>query len=852
MADYPLLFFPEPQGLNRVGRSFPPRKIHYPSSERQAERLSPLFDSLRRALEARRIEIQQTPESIDPEQVIVFETIGSVDDFLTAIKNTEGLEWMGEIELDDLQPTEDFYFENEEDRGKSLTGRLFLTMTNQRALNEMLSLWQQYSDNPDIKFRRGFAGFKSLFQKLRNIRRWDVQDRLIETGILDFWHQQIENEESIIRFELQLWYSDSEAKRQQSHLTIISLIKSLGGQHITTSVVQEISYHALLVELPVNEIQNIIDNPSSQLVRCEKIMFFRPSGQIAVKVDYEESETLKIDRIVESQPSGQPIVALLDGMPMENHCLLANRLMVDDPDNYAENYEAQYRVHGTGMSSLIIHGDLNDNNSPITTPLYVRPIMKLKMWLNDRIECIPDNELFVDLLHRAVKRIFEGDSDSDPIKSIKIINLSIGDSSLLFYHTMSPVARLLDWLSFQYDVLFIISAGNHLHNIELPILYRDFKLLNDLNKEKIIYQKIVEDMRNRRLLSPSESINNITVGSIHRDNSALRAYDRRINPSSKLLPNVHSAFGGGYRKAIKPDMVFDGGRQFFKEVFLENNPTPLVFSCNRIEPGQLLAAPSSERGKTIFARGTSNATALITRGAIRISETLKDIFQDDYNSPVYSQYIPLLIKVMLAHGCSWGDIETNLYQVLEGSYTKSDIKEIITRWIGYGFPDIDKIVECTAQRVTILGFGELEADKIHLFRLPLPPSLSARPEKRKLTITLGWFSPVASNTQRYRVGSLFFEAQNDLLGVKRDDLDYYSVRRGTLQHEVFVGERAVPFEDESSLGIQVICKKDAGNFTGVIPYAIAVTLEIAEEVNLPIYQEVKNRLITPIAVEQSV
>ena len=134
----------------------------------------------------------------------------------------------------------------------------------------------------------------------------------------------------------------------------------------------------------------------------------------------------------------------------------------------------------------IIHGDLNDNNSPITTPLYVRPIMKLKMWLNDRIECIPDNELFVDLLHRAVKRIFEGDSDSDPIKSIKIINLSIGDSSLLFYHTMSPVARLLDWLSFQYDVLFIISAGNHLHNIELPILYRDFKLLNDLNKEKII------------------------------------------------------------------------------------------------------------------------------------------------------------------------------------------------------------------------------------------------------------------------------------------------------------------------------------------------------------------------------
>lgn len=73
-----------------------------------------------------------------------------------------------------------------------------------------------------------------------------------------------------------------------------------------------------------------------------------------------------------------------------------------------------------------------------------------------------------------------------------------------------------------------------------------------------------------------------------------------------------------------------------------------------------------------------------------------------------------------------------------------------------------------------------------------------------------------------------------------------------MQHEVFVGEKAVPFEDGSTLGIQIICKKDAGNFTGVIPYALAVTLEIAEEINLPIYQEVKNRLITPIAVEQSV
>lgn len=69
--EYPLLIFPEPQTLNRIGRPIPPRKIHYPSHERQAERLSPLFRTLKESFDARKVEIQQTPEGINPEQVIV-------------------------------------------------------------------------------------------------------------------------------------------------------------------------------------------------------------------------------------------------------------------------------------------------------------------------------------------------------------------------------------------------------------------------------------------------------------------------------------------------------------------------------------------------------------------------------------------------------------------------------------------------------------------------------------------------------------------------------------------------------------------------------------------------------------
>lgn len=846
---YPLLFFPEPQSSKRTGRRFPFSKPHYPSAERQSELLTPLFDTLERAFNARRMEIRQNPEGLNPEQVVVFETVGSVDDFVIAIKRIEGLEWLGEIEVDDIQPTEDFY--DVKNREKPLTGRLFLTMANQRAIDELLSLWRRYSNDTNFQFERGLSGLKSLFERLKDIRRWDIQDRLLETGVIGVWQETLLENVSTIRFELQLWFSESLSKRQQIQQDIVAMIESLNGRCISSSEIPEIAYHALLVELPASEIQRIIDSPNTLLVRHDGIMFFRASGQIAVNVDYKEEETFDTDYNIEGTPSGLPVAALLDGMPMENHSLLEGRLIIDDPDNFSDNYEAKDRIHGTTMSSLIIYGDLEDRNIPISTPLYVRPIMKLRIGLNKREERMPNDELPVDLIHRAVKRIFEGEANNPPMHSIKIINFSIGDNSLLFYHTMSPIAKLLDWLSFRYKVLFIISAGNHLTNVELPITNRDFEALSDIEKEKLIYKTIIADIRNRRLLSPAESLNNITIGSIHHDNSHLRDYDSRINPSLKILPNVHSAFGGGYRNAIKPDLVFSGGRQFFN-VLINNNRIHLSYSKNKATPGQSVAAPDPELTKTYFTRGTSNATALITNGAIKITETLKNILGDHYDSPQNKAYIPLLIKVMLAHGSSWGEIETNLTQVLSNSYSNSEIKKIVTKWMGYGMPDIDRVAKCTEQRVTVLGFGELEMDKVHVFKFPLPQSLSAIQGERKLIISLGWFSPIAPRTQRYRIAGLYFEIEDNIIKVNRDDVDWQKVRKGTLQHEVFVGKDAVPFESNSDLKIRVSCKKDAKSFTEPIPYALAVTLEVAEEINLPIYQEVRSRLMNPIVVEQSI
>lgn len=61
--------------------------------------------------------------------------------------------------------------------------------------------------------------------------------------------------------------------------------------------------------------------------------------------------------------------AIFDGLPVNNHQKLSNRIMVDDPDDYSDGYTVQHRVHGTAMSSLIIHGDINDNEKAHINPI---------------------------------------------------------------------------------------------------------------------------------------------------------------------------------------------------------------------------------------------------------------------------------------------------------------------------------------------------------------------------------------------------------------------------------------------------------------------------------------------------
>ena len=102
MPERPLLLFPTPEVTSKSNLGGGGGRPHLPTHFRQGERLAPKFTQLQEAVRARNIEIQQAVTGIAPEQVLVMETIGSVEDFANAVKRIDGFEWMGEFEIDEI------------------------------------------------------------------------------------------------------------------------------------------------------------------------------------------------------------------------------------------------------------------------------------------------------------------------------------------------------------------------------------------------------------------------------------------------------------------------------------------------------------------------------------------------------------------------------------------------------------------------------------------------------------------------------------------------------------------------------------------------------------------------------
>ncbi len=118
-----------------------------------------------------------------------------------------------------------------------------------------------------------------------------------------------------------------------------------------------------------------------------------------------------------------------------------------------------------------------------------------------------------------------------------------------------------------------------------------------------------------------------------------------------------------------------------------------------------------------------------------------------------------------------------------------------------------------------------------------------------MTVTLAWFSSISVTNQKYRNAKLWVEVQRDGFLYKKEDVaDENIVKKGTLQHEIYYGERAVPVAADNTITIKVTCDRDASNITEEIDYALMVSLEVAPGIQMPIYQQVSEKIAQQIPI----
>ena len=391
-------------------------------------------------------------------------------------------------------------------------------------------------------------------------------------------------------------------------------------------------------------------------------------------------------------------------------------------------------------------------------------------------------------------------------------------------------------------MLFIVSAGNYSDDFQLDVARDEFPALTPEGREDSIIKAVAKDTRHRRLLSPGETGNGLTVGATHRD-LAGNSPSNLIDPFTGFgIPSVITRHGPGYRRAIKPEVLLPGGRQFLSEK-LGNTHQWATLEVRQYSgpPGQKVAVPGAqgELNRESHTRGTSNAAALASRGAMLLYDVVERL-RREAGERLPSEYDAVLLKALLVHGAGWGDAFQR-YAFLKDRQNSRDFKDYLGRFLGYGQADISKVLACTEQRVTILGVGRLGDGGGDEFSFPLPPSLAAKTVARRLTITLSWLTPLNYRSQKYRVAHLWFSPQYDI-APNRLESDWRAVQRGTVQHEILEGSRAVPYQDGDTIRIKVNCRADAGRIDRPVRYALAVTLEVREDIDLPIYQEVQTRL----------
>ena len=546
---------------------------------------------------------------------------------------------------------------------------------------------------------------------------------------------------------------------------------------------------------------------------------------------------------ISSPPRDAPVVCIVDsGVTAGNPFLekvvrtsLTKSFLKKQPTNPSDEHG-----HGSAIASLASYYSLNLAAGAQNQPrLWIASARILNA--DNQIE---DERLFSKVLEEVVIYFAK--------QGVRIFCLAVGDERMVWGDASrrvlprkSWVARRIDQLSREHDIVFVTCTGN----IAMAAL-------SEFAKQGMTYPQYLAEAA-AQLLDPGQAALALTVGSVAPGTKIVFATDSQAI-ALRNQPSPFTRSGPGIRREIKPEVVEYGGNLAFDTTMghvRENRGLQVVAASKQLSPA------------VSFWTGTSFA---VPRVAYRLALIDQDLRSLDI-MPSAS-----LMRAFLVNSAAHREENGELGSIRK-AFSDKVHRDQVHMLLGYGLPDQDRATGCDDYSVVAFFQGEIKPDHVMFFDVPVPAQLAKSGDNRRLTVTVVHAPEVQRwGLERYLGVDLKWrmfrgdksrdeiveamaepidesdeETLDDLLMIDEDEVtlpmelpfkpSFLKRSRGTVQHAVYEWSQHRKEYSDGQYTLAIAAYKRWTRKVENIPIAVVVRLEDLGR-KIPIYVQVRNSI----------
>jgi len=501
------------------------------------------------------------------------------------------------------------------------------------------------------------------------------------------------------RLDVELWALERRDERSAMLASFEAWCRENGLRQLDRLIQETIIMYRL--EVPRMRLDSLLSHRDVRMVDLP------PVYQLSVGLTHVPVRDLPEVPLVEGNVPG---IVVLDSGLSTNHPLLGPA--VGDAQTYLPGLGSEdENGHGTMIAGLALYGDVEQQ---LRSGHFVPELRIFSGRVTDASNYSPgflENHL-IDAVGYFTQEY-----------GCKIFNLSLGDANKPYTGGhVRGLAAVVDSLARQYDVLFVVSAGNFWGTEEFPYDWRG-KYPDYLFTDEA------------RIIDPAPALNALTVGSLAKYEQPRPGQrfpnDVNYQPVARHdQPSPFTRSGPGPGDAIKPEVVEYGG----------NFSVDLRTQPNKLLANDLLGELSTSHefaGGRLFAVdvGTSFAAPKIAHLAGRLLKR-------------YPNAGPNLLRALIvAHAA----IPNATRELLQDASKEMNL-------VGYGKPDWESAIYSVDSRVTLYGQERISGETHHFYEIPLPEDFfgGAARRKRYITVALAHMPLVRRTRIEYKGSRISF------------------------------------------------------------------------------------------------